>query len=172
MRTDLRRAALALAVAALSACGGDEEAAPAAAPVAADAEAQAPKPAAVAPKKKKRVAVIDSTYGGEVRRESFEYAGGGRDPFKSLLAEATMGPDVNDLQLVAIYADLADPKASVAVLRDRVTSRRYKVHAGDRLGSRVRVAEVRLKDVVFRIDEFGATRTQALSLRKQEDELP
>lgn len=107
----------------------------------------------------------------EVVRETFAYAGGARDPFSSLLKGERMGPEFVDLQLVGVYQDLQYPSNSVAVVRDRVTDRRYKVRAGDELGT-LRVREIRAKDVVFTVQDFGYSRQEILSLRKQEDVTP
>lgn len=107
----------------------------------------------------------------EVVRETFAYAGGPRDPFGSLLTLERIGPEFVDLQLVAVYQDLQYPANSVAVVRDRVADRRYKVRAGDELGA-MRVREVRAKDVVIAVQDFGYSRQEILSLRKQEDVTP
>ena len=104
-------------------------------------------------------------------RETFAYAGGARDPFSSLLKGERIGPEFVDLQLVGVYQDLQYPSNSVAVVRDRVTDRRYKVRAGDELGT-LRVREIRAKDVVFTVQDFGYSRQEILSLRKQEDVTP
>lgn len=150
------RSAALLAAALLAACGGkgDEVAPPAAssaAPVAAASDSSA--------------VAADTASAPELMREVFAYSGGGRDPFVSLLENASTGPEVPDLTLVAIYLDHSDPRNSVAVLRERVTGRRYSVKPGDRLG-RLRVASIDLKDVTFTIDDFGIERQETLSIRK------
>lgn len=106
---------------------------------------------------------------GPLRREVFAYAGGARDPFESLLDQANVGPELPDLTLVAIYLDLATPSRSVAVLRERITGRRYNLHPGDRLG-RLRVLDIREREVAFLIDDFGVERRERLSLRKSQEE--
>ncbi|MFZ5625012.1 MAG: hypothetical protein ACOY71_11390 [Gemmatimonadota bacterium] len=113
----------------------------------------------------------DSASRAGVMREVFAYSAGGRDPFQSLLAKDAIGPDINDLLLVGVYSDVSDPAASVAVLRDKGSGRRYRVRAGDRLSERLTVARVGLRDVVFRIDEFGTERTATLSLRNRGEDL-
>ena len=102
-------------------------------------------------------------------RETFSYTGGSRDPFVSLLSIKQVGPELGDLSLVSILYDTRTPAQSAAVLRERVTNRRYTVKPGDRLG-RMRVGEIRPKDVTFIIDDFGTERQEILTLRKQEVE--
>ena len=79
------------------------------------------------------------------------------------------GPELGDLSLVSILYDTRTPAQSAAVLRERVTNRRYTVKPGDRLG-RMRIGEIRPKDVTFIIDDFGTERQETLTLRKQEVE--
>lgn len=115
----------------------------------------------------------DSTRGHEteVQRETFAYSGGTRDPFGSLMNLKNAGPELADLQLVGVYQDLRNSANSVAVLREKVTSRRHKVRVGDQLG-RLRVRQIMARDVVFNIEDFGYERQETLSLRKQEDVTP
>jgi hypothetical protein len=106
-----------------------------------------------------------------VLRESFAYGGGARDPFASLIDLKATGPELSNLQLVGIYLDVASADNSVAVLREKDSGKRYKLHTGDQLG-RMQVVEIAAKDVVFRIEDFGYERQETLSLRKQEDMTP
>ncbi|MEO8225912.1 MAG: hypothetical protein ABI637_00690 [Gemmatimonadota bacterium] len=103
----------------------------------------------------------------EVQRETFAYAGGSRDPFNSLMTQKSEGPEFENLQLVAVYQDLRYPSNTVAVLRDKVSTKRHNVRSGDQLG-RLRVSQIRTRDVVFQINDFGFERQETLSLRKQE----
>ncbi len=105
----------------------------------------------------------------EVLRETFSYTGSARDPFQSLLASAKVGPEIGDLLLVGIYQDLRYASNSVAVLRDKGSGRRYKLRVGDQLG-RLKVAQIRERDVVFTVEDFGYERQETLSLRKREVE--
>ena len=105
-----------------------------------------------------------------VQRESFSYGGGGRDPFVSLLDAEKMGPEFADLQLLGIYFDEHRPVRSVAVLRDRVSGKRYSMKPGDRAG-RLSVMSIRERDVVFSIEDFGYERQETLSMPKREVEL-
>ncbi len=107
----------------------------------------------------------------EVLRESFSYGGAARDPFASLIKSNRGGPELTDLQLVAIYEDLRSSANSIAVLREKNGGKRHKLRVGDQIG-RLKVAQVRSKDVVFTISDFGYERQETLSLRKQEDVTP
>jgi len=107
----------------------------------------------------------------EVQREVFAYSGGPRDPFASLMNLKAVGPELGNLQLVGIYLDLRSNDNSVAVLREKDSGKRYKLHTGDQLG-RMQVVQIGAKDVVFRIEDFGYERQETLSLRKQEDMTP
>ena len=107
----------------------------------------------------------------EVLRETFAYSGSARDPFISLLNLPEEGPEFVDLQLVAIYQDLRYGGNSIAVLRDKSANKRYNVRVGDRIG-RMRIAQIRERDVVFTIDDLGFERQETLSLRKREDQNP
>jgi len=109
--------------------------------------------------------------GAPLIRETYSYVGGVRDPFASVLEGANIGPELSDLDLVGIAYQERAPAASVAVLRDRVTGKRYSVREGERAG-RARVANIGPKTVTFTIDDYGTTRQVTLSLRKREDILP
>lgn len=154
---------LALALLALAGCtSGDAE------------EGVSPEPVAL----RRRNAAQDSAAtvaiqeDAALRREVYSYAGGGRDPFESLLESALIGPELSDLSLVAIYIDHNVPDRSVVVLRERVTGKRFNLHDGERLG-RIRVAGIRERDVDFIVDDFGTDRRETLSLRRlQEEQTP
>ncbi len=107
----------------------------------------------------------------EVTRETFAYAGGTRDPFSSLINRSKDGPELADLDLVGVYQDLRTPSNSVVVLREKVSTKRHKMRVGDQL-SRARLVQIRPRDAVFMIQDFGFERQETLSLRKQEDETP
>lgn len=108
----------------------------------------------------------------DVVRETFAYGGGTRDPFASLLKTKSTGPEFADLQLVGVYENLADASQSVAIVREKSSSKRHKLRTGDRLG-RLRVTAIHSKDVVFTVQDFGYERQESLSLRKpQEDDTP
>jgi hypothetical protein len=107
----------------------------------------------------------------EMYRETFAYSGAARDPFNSLLNMAKNGPELADLQLVGIYRNLRTPNASIAVFREKDGGKRHKLRAGDQVG-RSRLVQIRDREVVFMIEDFGFERQETLSLRKQEDFTP
>ena len=109
--------------------------------------------------------------GEALERESYDYNGAPRDPFESVLETATTGPELADLDLVAVVFVERSHDQSAVVLRDRVTGKRYTAHEGERVG-RARVASIGAKDVIFTVDDYGTLRTVTLSLRKREDILP
>jgi len=97
-----------------------------------------------------------------IMRESYDYSREGRrDPFVSLLTTNELRPTMSDLRLTGILFDQGGH--SVATLRDIGTNASYRVSAGATLG-RMRVSIIRLKTVVFTIDEFGTTRQDSLYL--------
>jgi len=133
-----------------------------------------PSPAAPTPALMQDTTSADSTRKSqemEMSRETFAYSGAARDPFSSLLNLAKNGPELADLQLVGIYQNLRSPAASVAVFREKNGGKRHKLRAGDQLG-RSRLVQIRDRDVVFTIEDFGFERQETLSLRKQEDVTP
>lgn len=107
----------------------------------------------------------------EVLRETFTYSGANRDPFVSLINLPTEGPEFANLQLVAIYQDLRYAGNSIAVVRDKPANKRYSVRVGDRIG-RMRIAQIRQRDVVLTIEDLGFERQETLSLRRQEEQNP
>lgn len=107
----------------------------------------------------------------EVLRETFTYSGASRDPFVSLIDLPTEGPEFVNLQLVAIYQDLRYAGNSIAVVRDKAANKRYSVRVGDRIG-RLKIAQIRQRDVVFTIEDLGFERQETLSLRRQEEQNP
>jgi hypothetical protein len=113
----------------------------------------------------------DSTAAVSLLREVFAYEGGGRDPFMSLLRSGDVRPLIADIRLVTVVFDGVYPARSVAVLRDVITQRRYRVKQGDIVG-RLKVTSIRPRDVVFTVQEFGYERQQTLSLSKREETTP
>jgi type II secretory pathway pseudopilin PulG len=107
----------------------------------------------------------------EVMRETFAYGGGTRDPFSSLINSSKNGPEIADLDLVGVYQDLRTPGNSVVVLREKVSTKRHKLRVGDQI-SRARLVQIRPRDAVFMIQDFGFERQETLSLRKPEVETP
>jgi hypothetical protein len=101
-------------------------------------------------------------------REVYAYEGGGRDPFISLLKSGDIRPMLSDLKLVGIYYDQRYPARSVAVLRDITNGKRYRAKSGDIMG-RLKVTQIRSREIVFTVQEFGFERQESLQLAKQED---
>jgi hypothetical protein len=101
-------------------------------------------------------------------REVFAYEGGGRDPFVSLLKSGDIRPLLSDLKVVGIYYDQRYPARSVAVLRDITNGKRYRAKAGDVMG-RLKVTQIRPREIVFTVQEFGFERQESLQLAKREE---
>ena len=78
-------------------------------------------------------------------------------------------PRPNDLKVVNIIYDAVYPIRSVAVVRDTIEQVRYVLHIDDELG-RFRVADIRPRELVVAIDEFGAERIIVLPLRSLQEE--
>ena len=104
----------------------------------------------------------------EQTREVFAYEGGGRDPFMSLLKSGDVRPLISDLRLTTVVYDGRFASRSVAVLRDITNRRIYRVKTGDIIG-RLKVTQIRPREVVFTVQEFGFERQETLSLAKQEE---
>lgn len=102
-------------------------------------------------------------------REVFAYEGAGRDPFVSLIRTGDVRPLIADVRLVAVYYDARFPARSVAVLRDITTNRVYKVKPGEIIG-RLRTTQIRPREVIFTVQEFGYERQERLTLVTQEQE--
>jgi hypothetical protein len=102
-------------------------------------------------------------------REVFAYEGAGRDPFMSLIRTGDVRPLISDVRLVAVYYDARYPARSVAVLRDITTSRVYRVKPGEIIG-RLKTSQIRPREVVFTVQEFGYERQETLSLATQQEE--
>jgi len=103
-----------------------------------------------------------------LQREVFAYEGGGRDPFMSLLKSGDVRPLISDLKLTTIVYDGRFAARSVAVLRDITNRKIYRVKTGDIVG-RLKVTQIRPREVVFTVQEFGFERQETLSLTKQEE---
>ena len=106
----------------------------------------------------------------EVVRESFAYTGGSRDPFVSLIQRNSSSVEFGDLVLIGIYQDLRSSRNSVALLRNKNTGKRYKVHIGEKVGQRMTVSQITDHDVTFTIQDFGFERQETLSLTKKGEE--
>lgn len=176
------RGAVAAVIAGLLAvaCGGGEEAAPAGTPVgpaegaaapaavdtAVSTETQAATPPAAAQPPEE--APPQET---QLVREVFSYRGSGRDPFISLLRSGDVRPLLQDLRVTTITYNARFPSNSVAVLRDTTVNQRYTVRVGDEFG-RLRVVEIRPREVIVVVEEFGTERQVVLRQRRRQEGLP
>ena len=109
-----------------------------------------------------------SAHAATLVREVFAYEGGGRDPFMSLLRSGDVRPLISDLKLTTVVYDGRFAARSVAVLRDITNRRIYRVKTGDIIG-RLKVTQIRPREIVFTVQEFGFERQETLSLTKQEE---
>lgn len=102
----------------------------------------------------------------EYFREVFRYAGGARDPFASLVQSSDVRPTIEDLRLVSIAYD---PRYgnSVAIVREAGNPVPHRLRRGSVLG-RLHVIQIREREVVFQIEEFGFERQQVLTLTRPE----
>lgn len=152
-----------LAVALLAAaCGGDEG------PPAGQPAVEPPPPTAAA---EDAAAQEDSTEAAgtlDISREVFAYRGAGRDPFVSLLRSGDVRPLPQDLRVVGITYDPRYPQRSVAVVHDIADLKRYTVRPGDVVG-RIRIVEVRAREVIAVVQEFGVDRQVVLPLRRRQE---
>ena len=110
----------------------------------------------------------DTAQSMSLLREVFAYEGGGRDPFMSLLKSGDVRPLLSDLKLTTIVYDGRFATRSVAVLRDITNRRIYRVKTGDIIG-RLKVTQIRPREIVFTVQEFGFERQETLSLARQEE---
>lgn len=103
----------------------------------------------------------------QYRREVFQYPSGIKNPFTPVTAGEKLGPRFEDLELSGIIYN--EQLGSVAVLVDRTTGKRYRVHEGERVGQ-ARVARIRPDEVSFVVSGFGQSRTEVLRVKKQQKE--
>lgn len=98
------------------------------------------------------------------RREVYNFPRDGRrDPFASLIATGEIRPMFADLE-IAVIIESADPRNSVATLKDVSTGELYRARVGSVLG-RIRIRYIRADEVGVAIDEFGFTRQEVLTLK-------
>ena len=122
-------------------------------------------PRHAAPQRPPRDTTLDSTVVAvSYNREVYNYQGGARDPFASLLTDASAQMTINDLRVVSI---LFDPRGgrSIAVVRDKNSTNPHRLRVGESLG-RLRVIQIRPYEVVFQIEEFGFERQEVLTLQR------
>ncbi len=167
------RLVLAMGMLILAGCGGGgtTDAPPPPPPPGVEEDASQAPAASTTPAAPKPVALDSSLIpepGAELTREVFNYRGGSRDPFVSLLEGKNVGPELGDLDVVGIAFVSDDAKSSAAVLWDRVHAKQYTAREGERVG-RARVVAITRLAVRFTIDDFGTQREVTLALRKRED---
>src|SRR3954471_15501610 len=135
---------------------------------AAPAAAQAPaRPVSTAPGAGPAAAATALPAADVYRREVFRYQRGGRpDPFQPLLTAAELGFRVEDLRLTAIIYSPAG-NGSVAVFAAGDSARRYRLHAGQRMGT-MTVLRIFPQRVDVRVDEFGGSHLQSIPLVRAE----
>jgi hypothetical protein len=137
------------------------------------AQTPAPRPGAAAPAQRPaarpgqhppRDTTLDSTVVViNYNREVYNYQGGSRDPFGSLLTDASTQTSINDLRLVSILYDRGG--RSVAIVREKNTTSPRRLRRGDSIG-RLRVIQIREYEVVFQLEEFGFERQEVLTLQR------
>ena len=87
-----------------------------------------------------------------------------RDPFQPPHLDTRAGPRFVDLRLVGVL--YATPSASVAILTDRTTGRRYRAREDDHIGA-ARVVRIGTEEVDFVITSFGVSRRETLRVRRE-----
>ena len=130
------------------------------------AGAQQRPPAGRAPRAQARDTARDTTR-IEYYREVFNYSGGTRDPFQTLITSGDVRPTIEDLRLVGI---LYDPRGrSIATVQEQITggTKSHRLRRGDQVG-RLRVIQILPTQVVFQVEEFGFERQQTLTLQRRE----
>jgi hypothetical protein len=128
----------------------------------------AQQPGSAAPAAKPAASDTSAAQPQSLLREVFAYEGGGRDPFMSLLKSGDVRPLISDLKLTTVVYDGRFASRSVAILRDITNRHIYRVKTGDIIG-RLKVTQIRPREVVFTVQEFGFERQETLSLAKQEE---
>lgn len=111
-------------------------------------------------------AAADSSLRIDYRREVYNYQGGSRDPFRSLITSNDVRPTITDLRVVSIAFDPRGAN-SVAVVRESNNPRVHRLRRGDQIG-RLRVIQIRQYEVVFQVEEFGFERQEVLTLSRPE----
>ncbi|MEK6769223.1 MAG: hypothetical protein AABY85_09580 [Gemmatimonadota bacterium] len=106
----------------------------------------------------------------EYQREVFNFQGGTRDPFLTLITSSEVRPTLRELRLVSILFDSRYGN-SVAVVREEGNPRPHRLRRGDQIG-RLRVIQIRRYEVVFQVEEFGFERQEVLSLPRPEANNP
>lgn len=129
---------------------------------------QAPRPGGPAQRRPAQAdsASADSALRVEYRREVYNYRGGSRDPFSSLVTTSDVGPTITELRLVSVAYD---PRGgnSIALVRQTGNPQIHRLRRGNQIG-RLRVIQIRQYEVVFQVEEFGFERQEVLTLSRPE----
>jgi hypothetical protein len=101
-------------------------------------------------------------------REVFSYPSHARrNPFRPLTGAADAGPRFEELWLMGTMVDSA-PGASVALMGrigGTTASATYRLRVGERLGN-IRVIEIRTREVVVEVEEFGMRERHTMEQRR------
>jgi len=100
-------------------------------------------------------------------REVFSYPSHARrNPFRPLTGAADAGPRFEELWLMGTMVDSA-PGASVALLGriGGTAGATYRLRVGERLGN-IRVIEIRTREVVVEVEEFGMRERHTMEQRR------
>ncbi len=108
-------------------------------------------------------------------REVFTYPGfERRNPFRPLTGEEATGPRFQDMVLLGV---VLSPRTdgSIAVLgarppgatSDQPATRVFRLRSGESVGN-VRVIEIRRREVLFAVEDFGTSETRILEMRRSE----
>lgn len=99
------------------------------------------------------------------RREVFAYDRRGRpDPFRPLMTVGELGIRLEDLQLRGIVFN-TNRRQSVAVFTHADTAQSLRMREGQRFGN-VTVAAIHPRRVDVRVDEFGTSRMESITLTR------
>ena len=105
-----------------------------------------------------------------LEREVFSYPSfERRNPFRALTGD-DLGPRFEDMVLMGVVLS-PRPENSIAVLgarppgsaNDQAATRLFRVRSGETVGN-VRVIEIRQREVVFAVEDFGIVETRMLSM--------
>ncbi len=97
-----------------------------------------------------------------------------RNPFRALTGEEGSLPRFEDMVLLGVVLS-SRTETSIAVLgarppgstSDQPATRIFRLRSGESLGN-VRVLEIRRRDVLFSVEDFGIRETRILTMRRDE----
>lgn len=99
-------------------------------------------------------------------REVFNYPSHARDPFRPLTEDRETGPRFEDLRLLGVISGNS-PETSIALVGvgSAGPGQAERLRVGDTLGN-VRVTDVRPREVVVQVEEFGSIRERTLRVQR------